>query len=175
MTREALRLVNVAQSSYQRLLVLPFGIFFTGSGLWGGYQCIGLLRDFFGGEANETALMIGLSITWVVLLMGGACLWMVFLPDKMLSFDSASRRATLVYTYPLGLRKTFCFDFAAIPPPEVVWVVDHDDRSGGFWKLELTLPNGAVLDQKKQQMDSQQEKAFAQAWCDDIMALIREK
>jgi hypothetical protein len=175
MTRKALTLVNTAQSSFHRLLVLLFGIVFTGSGLLGVYQCVGLLRDFISGATDQTSLLIGLSVTLLALLMGGAALWIVFLPDKTLSFDAASRKATLVYTYPPGVRKTRCFDFAAIRPPEVVWEADSDTRDGGCWKLKLTLPNGAILDQRKPHMNSMQEKAFAQAWCDDITALIREK
>jgi hypothetical protein len=176
MTREALTLVHVAQSLLHRLLVLPFAVVFTASGLLGVYQCIGLLRDFFSGASDVTALVTGLSVTLLVLLMGGACLWIFFLPDKTLRFDTVNRRATLVHAPPpLGIRKTVSFDFAAIRPPEVVWIPDSDTRNGGCWKLELTLPNDVILTQSKPHWDSEREKAFAQAWCDDIQAAIGEK
>lgn len=96
MTREALKLVHVAQSGFHRLLVLPFAVVFTASGWLGIYQCIALLRDFFSRAFDETAVMTGLSVTLLVLPMGGACLWIFLLPDKTLSFDTASREATLV-------------------------------------------------------------------------------
>ena len=148
------------------------GVPLTLIGLVAGYQTIGAIFTRLMGGEIEGSLTLGIVIALAFTGIGGAVLYVFFVPTDHLRLDASARRADLTRSYPFGVVRKRRYDLGALPMPEVVWVRDTDEREGGFWKLRVTLPDGRHVWQRALNVSEAENKIELERLRDEIAALI---
>lgn len=141
-------------------------------GLLAAYRCLGAIFLLLGGGQIEGSLALGVVIAVGFTGIGGALVWAFFIPEKKLRLDPGRGSAELTLRYPFGITRLRHYQRSALRPPEVVWVSDSDKVTGGYWRLDLVLPDGQRLERRALIGSDADQRAALERLRDEIAALI---
>lgn len=105
---------------------------------------------------------------------GALAIWVFFLPNQTLRFDSTDRQATLIRTYPFGVIRRNTWPLDDIAPAQVGWERDSERIDGGYWTLNVDLPGGRPFQHIPEVVGAPSDvKAEAERLRDAIADLLR--
>ena len=153
-----------------RLPFLIFGMLSLGIGALGLFQFAQILA---GARAWPELWGWGLAITLLALCFGGVFAWVFFIPAKTVEIDRSSQEVRYLFAYPFGLRRTGSFPLRDVGPARVEWQPNSDLADGGYWQLELSLPDGRTIKRVPRIIDPDGQKKEADTWKAEIEAMRR--
>lgn len=103
--------------------------------------------------------------------LGFAMILACILPNRTLIFDAAAQEVRFTALYPFGLRRKAVFALGAVAPPQIVWHKDQEYADGGYWKMQVTLPDGRTISRAPKAVRLSDQKREAEAWLAEIQQL----